>query len=238
MKKLLYVSLLLMLTCWPFASLQADDEIIAILETDEAESDTLDSPYTMSAPKTVRFVASIENLEERVSYINWKIYHQSMTDSPIIDHRYLNVSEGATEEYTFTQSGTFYIELSVTYVGDAEETTLDPFTVIVQPSTLKVPNAFSPNGDGINDVFRVMKDSYQSITEFRAVILNRWGNKLYEWTDIDGGWDGTYNGKVVKDGVYFVIVKARGADGVEYNIRKDVNVLTGYTEKSSSSSSN
>jgi gliding motility-associated-like protein len=123
-------------------------------------------------------------------------------------------------------------------VGDAEETTLDPFTVIVQPSTLKVPNAFSPNGDGINDVFRVMKDSYQSITEFRAVILNRWGNKLYEWTDIDGGWDGTYNGKVVKDGVYFVIVKARGADGVEYNIRKDVNVLTGYTEKSSSSSSN
>jgi hypothetical protein len=83
-----------------------------------------------------------------------------------------------------------------------------------------------------------MKDSYQSITEFRAVILNRWGNKLYEWTDIDGGWDGTYNGKVVKDGVYFVIVKARGADGVEYNIRKDVNVLTGYTEKSSSSSSN
>jgi hypothetical protein len=83
-----------------------------------------------------------------------------------------------------------------------------------------------------------MKDSYQSITDFRAVILNRWGNKLYEWTDIDGGWDGTYKGTVVKDGVYFVVIKARGADGVVYNIRKDVNVLTGYRETTSSSAGN
>lgn len=237
MKKLLYVSLLLILTCWPFADVRADDGIIAVLVSEE-ETDTLDSPYTMSAPKTIRFEASIDNLEERVSYINWKIYQESMEDSPIIDHRYLNVSDGATEEYTFTKSGTFYVQLTITYTGDSEDTTLDPFTVIVQPSILKVPNAFSPNGDGINDVFRVMKDSYQSITDFRAVILNRWGNKLYEWTDIDSGWDGTYKGTVVKDGVYFVVIKARGADGVVYNIRKDVNVLTGYRETTSSSAGN
>jgi gliding motility-associated-like protein len=237
MKKLLYVSLLLMLTCWPFAAVQADDEIIAVLVSDE-EPDTLESPYSMSAPKTIRFEASFDNIEERISYINWKIYEGSTEDAPIIDHRYLNVSDGATEEYTFTKAGTFYVELTVTYTGDTEDTTLDPFTVIVQPSAIKVPNAFSPNGDGINDVFRVMKDSYQSITEFRAVILNRWGNKLYEWTDIDGGWDGTYHGSVVKDGVYFVVIKAKGADGVVYNIRKDVNVLTGYRETTSSSTGN
>ena len=63
-----------------------------------------------------------------------------------------------------------------------------------------------------------------------AYIFNRWGQKLYEWTDPAGEWDGTYNGKVVKDGTYFLLVKAKGADGRKYNIRKDVNVLTGYTE--------
>ena len=46
-----------------------------------------------------------------------------------------------------------------------------------------------------------------------------------------GEWDGTYNGKVVKDGTYFLLVKAKGADGRKYNIRKDVNVLTGFTER-------
>jgi gliding motility-associated-like protein len=92
-----------------------------------------------------------------------------------------------------------------------------------------VPNIFSPNGDGINDVYRA-KSNYQSIVEFDAYIFNRWGQKLYEWHDPAGGWDGKFNGKDVKQGVYFVLVKAKGADGRKYNIKKDVNLLRGYTE--------
>ena len=88
-----------------------------------------------------------------------------------------------------------------------------------------MPNAFSPNGDGINDIYRA-KNSYQSIVEFDAYIFNRWGQKIYEWHDPAGGWDG----KDVKQGVYFVLVKAKGADGRKYNIKKDVNLLRGYTE--------
>ena len=66
--------------------------------------------------------------------------------------------------------------------------------------------------------------------EFKATIYNRWGQKLYEWTDPAGEWNGTFNGKDVKDGVYYVHVQAKGADGVKYNIKKDVNLLRGYTE--------
>ena len=66
--------------------------------------------------------------------------------------------------------------------------------------------------------------------EFHAYIFNRYGQKLYEWTDLDGGWDGTHNGHPVKDGVYFVYVKARGADGKEYNIRRDVNLIRKFNE--------
>ena len=54
---------------------------------------------------------------------------------------------------------------------------------------------------------------------------------MYEWTDPAGEWDGTFNGKPVKEGVYFVLVKAKGADGVEYNIRRDVNLLRGYIDR-------
>ena len=75
---------------------------------------------------------------------------------------------------------------------------------------------------------------YRNIEEFHAYIYNRWGQKLYEWTDPATGWDGTYRGKPVKEGVYFCLVKAKGADGVVYNIKRDVNLLRGYTEEQNS----
>ena len=104
-------------------------------------------------------------------------------------------------------------------------------STVVLTSTLIMPNAFSPNNDKITDVYMVK--SYQNIVEFHAYIFNRWGQKLYEWTDLEGGWDGTYRGNDVKQGTYFVLVKAKGADGQTYNIRKDVNLLRGYTEGTS-----
>ena len=105
------------------------------------------------------------------------------------------------------------------------------FFVTISESKLTFPNAFSPNGDQRNDVF--MAKEYQSLVEFHAYIFNRWGQKLFEWTDPSEGWDGTHNGTPVKEGVYFVLVRAKGADGREYNIRKDVNLLRGYTEETS-----
>ena len=104
-------------------------------------------------------------------------------------------------------------------------------STVVLTSSLVVPNAFSPNHDEINEVFKVK--SYQNIVEFHAYIFNRWGQKLFEWTNLEDGWDGTYRGQDVKQGTYFVLVKARGADGQTYNIRKDVNLLRGYTEGTS-----
>lgn len=112
-----------------------------------------------------------------------------------------------------------------------------PMTVSISESKLEMPNAFSPNGDGINDIYKA-KDGYQSLIEFHAYIFNRWGQKLYEWTDPAGGWDGKYKGNDVKDGVYFVLVKAKGADGRKFNIKKDVNLLRGFTEDGGSTAGN
>ena len=104
-----------------------------------------------------------------------------------------------------------------------------PLGVTISESKLDMPNAFSPNGDGINDIYKA-KEGYQSLVEFHAIIFNRWGQKIYSWDDPSGEWDGTFNGKPVKEGTYFVYVKAKGADGHEYHIRRDVNLLRGYSE--------
>ena len=114
-------------------------------------------------------------------------------------------------------------------VADKDSVASDSTDVLT--SILVMPNTFTPNNDQINDVYKVK--SYQNIVEFHAYIFNRWGQKLYEWTNLEGGWDGTYRGNDVKQGTYFVLVKAKGADGQDYNIRKDVNLLRGYTEGTS-----
>ena len=112
-----------------------------------------------------------------------------------------------------------------------DDTETQDSTEVVKTSVLTFPNAFSPNHDDINDIYKAKE--CQNIVEFHATIFNRWGQKLYEWSDPEQGWDGTYNGKDVKQGTYFVLVKAKGADGKEHKIRKDVNLLRGYSETTS-----
>ena len=126
--------------------------------------------------------------------------------------------------------------LSCLYSFSSFTTTFLPFFSILFPSSrsfsstnLPTSNAFSPKGDGINDVYKA-KTGFKSIVDFHAIIFNRWGQKLFEWRDPNEGWDGTFNGKPVAQGVYFVNVKATGADGRKFHIKKDVNLLRGYNE--------
>ena len=120
-----------------------------------------------------------------------------------------------------------FASLSVCAQTDTAAT--DSFTSTGDESKLVMPNTFTPNGDGHNDIFKAKE--YRNLSEFHAYIFNRWGQKLYEWTDPAEGWDGTYHGSEVKTGVYFVLVKARGTDDVIYNIRKDVNLLRGDEQR-------
>lgn len=79
---------------------------------------------------------------------------------------------------------------------------------IFEPISLTNVNIFSPNGDGVNDEFTF--DFYaKSISEFKCVIVNRWGIQVGEINDIADGWDGTdMNGDPCKDGVYFYTYRA------------------------------
>ena len=190
------------------------------------------------APLEVIFRANPKNMDDHTPSYEWHFRKQG-------DEKEFMVRYEEETTYRFTESGTFDIVLKTTLTDTGEE--LDSVTIIVaiSESKLEFPNAFSPNDDGFNDIYGAKgvnePDSpqhWKNIIEFHAYIFNRWGQKLYEWTNPAGGWDGKFNGHPVKEGVYYVLVKAKGADGRKYNIRKDVNLLRGYTETSNSTSTN
>lgn len=188
---------------------------------DEGEETESTDNIAGQAPLTVTFRANPTDIDGHMPSYEW---HFRMEGEPTD----LMVRYEEDTEYTFTSAGITRVTLF--FKPDAGEEALDStiFTVTVSESKLIFPNAFSPNGDEYNEEFKAKE--YQSIVEFHAYIFNRWGHKIYEWTDPAGGWDGTFNGKDVKEGVYFLLCKAKGADGREYNIRKDVNLLRGFTE--------
>jgi gliding motility-associated-like protein len=75
---------------------------------------------------------------------------------------------------------------------------------------ITIPNAFTPNGDGINEIF---KPHGQNIKSINGKIFNRWGQELFKWNDLNSGWDGKHNGQDVSAGVYFYVIEVTFEDG-------------------------
>jgi gliding motility-associated-like protein len=72
---------------------------------------------------------------------------------------------------------------------------------------VNIPNAFTPDGDGINDVFRIVLSAEP--LDLELLIFDRWGEQLFSSTDPAATWDGTYNGTPAQDGVYVYQVTYR-----------------------------
>ena len=107
--------------------------------------------YSGSAPLAVHFAANPTDLDGYSAYYEWRFYSEKDTSTPL----YTRYDENT--DFTFTQAGSFRIYLIARFTradGDTVEYTEDdlaPITVSISESELVMPNAFSPNGDGIND---------------------------------------------------------------------------------------
>ena len=89
-------------------------------------------------------------------------------------------------------------------------------------SKVYVPNAFSPNNDGLNDSMTV---STSLIRDYKITIFNRWGQELFTSTNPKEGWTGMFNGALVPEGVYFYVVEAFGEDEESRSARGTVTVI-------------
>lgn len=213
-------------------------------EPDGIQVTSGDASGQFGAPAKVELYAEPNDTLDRHCTYRWKFELQGKNSF----YRDVPAPGEWTEE--LTQTGTYRIVLCYTFRDEnntVQEVIDDENALIVtvKTSKLEFPNAFSPNGDGINDYYgakssdtscscrgeRVCVHRGQSIVSFHAVIFNRWGQKLYSWDDVTGSWDGKFNGSDVKDGVYYVHAEAIGADGIKYDIKKDVNLLRGFTQK-------
>lgn len=116
------------------------------------------------------------------------------------------------------QSSTYYLQGTYTVTLTAiEGSCTDVATAeisVVQRPTYDLPNGFSPNGDGVNDFFTI---NAENVVSLEVVILNRWGNVVFESTDINFLWNGRINnsGPACEDGTYFYKVKMIGYSGEE-----------------------
>ncbi len=160
-----------------------------------------------SAPLDIMFESNATALTE---FYKWEIYKNK---------ELLFTRSDKDQRYTFSESGDYVVKLNV---ASAYCNKSDSITVKVSDSDIQVPYAFTPNGDGINDEFRV---AYRSIVSFKCWVYSRWGKKVYFWTDPQKGWDGKINGKAASQGAYFYIIEAKGADGKEHSRKGNINLL-------------
>jgi len=81
------------------------------------------------------------------------------------------------------------------------------YAEVIPPLSVFIPDAFTPNGDGINDTFGVKGEGIQN---FNLKIFNRWGEEVFESNNPKQQWDGTYNGKPAQNDMYVYQLTAAG----------------------------
>jgi gliding motility-associated-like protein len=131
-------------------------------------------------------------------------------------------STGATEPgITVAEPGKFWLTVTNQH-GCITTDTIE----IRRSCYIDIPNVFTPNGDGVNDYF-FPRDLYRNaLSAFRMRIYDRWGQLLFETTNIAGsGWDGRYNGQPQPQGVYVYLVEADFANGVREKYQGNVTLL-------------
>ena len=127
-------------------------------------------------------------------------------------YRWYQGGEEISEDQTLIVSPmetTTYVAYARICAGDEF---YDTVTVFVHQV---IPNAFTPNNDGMNDSFKILGLPVENITRFQIQIFDRWGQVIFESNNIDEGWDGTFKGKPCPPEVYNWMIY------YETNSRKD-----------------
>ena len=125
--------------------------------------------------------------------------------------------------YRYPEDGLFTVILTVTNEFGCSDSTSAVVewegTRILPP---KMPNAFSPNGDGLNDVYNILGGPFSEL-DFK--VYNGWGELIFESNQQENGWDGTHRGQDVPVGVYVYTVKATTIEGTEHEKSGQISLI-------------
>ncbi|MBT8219026.1 MAG: gliding motility-associated C-terminal domain-containing protein [Bacteroidia bacterium] len=129
---------------------------------------------------------------------------------------------GSTETVAITPSiegGNVYVVKVTTTQGCSAEGFITLF--VIKP-TVVIPNAFTPNQDGLNDELNIV-EIVGNVVVNSFVIFDRWGNKVFD--NPDGGWDGTFNGKPMPSDVYVLLVELGLPNGGSESLKGEVTLI-------------
>lgn len=102
-------------------------------------------------------------------------------------------------------------------------TATDNILITVVPYCVKPMEAFTPNGDGINDLWLITNGN--CLSNAKAQVFNRYGNKVFESNDYRNTWNGTYKGKPLPDGTYYYVIDFRLLNGRAVVLKGNVTIL-------------
>jgi gliding motility-associated-like protein len=164
--------------------------------------------FTFSPDKPVENMDEVtfENTSSGATGFNWEIYT-------------LKQSSEKNPSYVFAEAGIYPVVLVASNEFNCSDTSIKAITVL-SDFNVYVPNAFSPNGNGLNDTFMPVLRAVQS---FEFSVYNRWGEKLFSTNQLNTGWDGTFKGEDCKQDVYVWKLYVKGLSGQDkgYTAEKD-----------------
>lgn len=174
----------------------------------EVEVRPLPEVYILNRDTTIKYGQSIE-LQVAGAYIyNWAPV--STLSNPNI----VNPLATPSEPLTYTVIG----------LADNGCRNVDSVRINIDyRDNLFVPSAFTPNGDGKNDIFKVTNITFQKLQEFR--VFNRWGQEIFRTNDAATGWDGTWRGVAQDMGSYQYLIRVAYPDGYIETYKGDVTLI-------------
>jgi len=139
-----------------------------------------------------------------------------------------NFGDGGTstdrdDTHNYTDLGFYNIGLTVTtYHGCVDSLLKVEEVEVLGAGEITFPNAFTPNGDGLNDVFRPVSEG---VIKYELLLYTRWGELIFTTKDLNAGWDGKINGELAKPDVYVWKAEGKFTNGRAFELAGDVTLV-------------
>lgn len=147
---------------------------------------------------------------------------QLQINTTILGASYLWNDNSILPKRIISERGTYILSITLPPCSASSDTQV----VYACACNVLLPNAFTPNGDGLNEIFKPILNCITPPENYSMYIFNRWGNMIFYTKLQDDGWDGTYLGAKEDSGTYFYFVKYKDPNtGKESNYRGDLLLL-------------
>lgn len=171
-------------------------------------------------PVTTQFVVNQDS-----GYVNLPVLVTDQSTNSETCVWFLNEQEypfTAPGTINFTEPGEFELKLVCSNSTGCYDEMATTIKVLSDKLLLQVPNVFTPNGDGYNELFQV---NHNAVKTFQARIFSRWGKLLYSWEDVTSGWNGKFNNETLPDGTYFFIINGTDIKDIPFEEKGTVTLL-------------